>query len=97
MSNFFPLDVMDQVNISNLVAKIDKCNGFSIKANNEKNSDIRDQVYKDESLNSFKSTLTKFERQVEDQEEDLMQKQLKLFEMLAKGEITEEEMYAQME
>jgi uncharacterized membrane protein len=41
--------------------------------------------------------MTKFDQRVEEQEEDLMAKQIKLFEMLARGEITEDEMYERME
>ena len=96
MNNFYPLDVMDQISVSNLLAKIDKCNGFSITASGEKDADVRDQVYRDSALNKHVNALTKFEEKVEEEEEDLMLKQLKLFEMLQKGEITEEEMYAKM-
>lgn len=89
---------MDQINMSNLVARIDKCNGYSLgNGSEEKDKDIRDEIYRQEQLNNKRQRMTKFDQRVEDQEEDLMVKQLKLFEMLARGEITEDEMYERME
>jgi hypothetical protein len=61
MNNFYPLDVMDQVNISNLISRIDKCNGYSLVQNpKEKDGDIRSEVYSAETLGMDKR-MTKFE------------------------------------
>lgn len=84
--------------MSNLVARIDKCNGYSLgQGSQEKDSDLRDEIYRQEQLQNSKQRMTKFDQRVEEQEEDLMAKQIKLFEMLARGEITEDEMYERME
>lgn len=46
MTDFFPLDVCDQVNVSNLISKIDKCNGFSISSSGEEeNKDLRERLF----------------------------------------------------
>ena len=61
MNNFYPLDVMDQINVSNLLARIDKCNGYSLAQNpKEKDADLRGEVYKAEKLGADKR-MTKFD------------------------------------
>lgn len=97
MNDFFPLDVMDQVSVSNLLAKIDKCSGFSITASGEEQTDLRDRIFEQSQQGDNVKALTKFQEKVEEAEEDLMKKELLLFEKLAKGEITEDQMYAMLE
>lgn len=94
MNSFFPLDVMDQVNISNLLFKIDKCNGYVIDTRSEEKRDIREQVFQQSELSKNQATLSKFEMRREMTEEELMMEELKKFESFANGEITEEELYS---
>lgn len=94
MTSFYPLDVMDKISVSNLIYKIDKCNGYAIDASSEESSDIRDTIFRQ---GGPSNTLTKFEAKVEIDEEEKMKRELNLFERLAKGEITEEEMEAELE
>lgn len=88
LTSFTPLDVMDKVSVSNLLFKIDKCNGYVIDQKEEESADIREIIYK---TGQPSETLSKFERKVEQEEEDQMKQELRIWERLAKGEIDEDE------
>lgn len=88
LTTFQPLDVMDKVSVSNLLFKIDKCNGYIIDSKEEESADIREVIYR---TGEPSKALSNFEMKVEMEEEDQMQQELKIWERLAKGEIDEDE------
>ena len=88
LTSFQPLDVMDKVSVSNLLFKIDKCNGYIIDNQEEESADIREVIYK---TGEQGASLSRFETRVEVDEEEQMKQELKIWERLAKGEIDEDE------
>ena len=88
MTSFHLLDITDRNSISSLLSKIDKCNGYIIDSTEEESKDVRELIYEASKLGVG---LTKFEEKLEVSEEEKMKHELKIFEMLANGEITEEQ------
>ena len=89
MTSFHLLEVTDQSSVSSLLSKIDKCNGYVIDSNEEESKDVRELIYE---ASKRGVGLTKFEEKLEMSEEQKLQEELKLFELVAKGEITEEQL-----
>lgn len=86
---------MDQVSISNLVMKLDKCNGYFFLYGevDEKNQDLREYLHQQQVILKNSNQLSEFQVQNESNQDRRLLEEMKLYKMHHEGLIDEDELY----